>query len=128
MEIDDAVRLCKAAGERNRMRVLAALLERRACVCELAEALALGQPNCSRHLRVLEDAGLVKHTRRGPWVDYAVVRRPGHAGLLRLVKTVAARDEGMKKDAAALAAADRRVICTRPRPRGAKVNRPRRTK
>jgi ArsR family transcriptional regulator len=39
-------------------------------VCELVDALEETQPNVSRDLKVLKDAGLVAERREGRWVYY----------------------------------------------------------
>lgn len=44
-----------------------------ACVCELVEVLELAQPTVSHHLRVLREAGLIEHERRGTWMYYHLV-------------------------------------------------------
>ena len=75
----DAVRLAttlKAVADPARIRLLSliqAQAEGEACVCNLTEALTLGQPTVSHHLKVLEDAGFLRHERRGRWVYYRVV-------------------------------------------------------
>ncbi len=109
----------KALAEPNRVRILAALSSRRACVCELSQALALNQPNVSRHLRILKDVGLVTSRRRGAWTDYLLNRSVDNAPFIRLVKNLATADDVFKKDAEALARADRLQIkkCNKPRPR-----------
>ena len=40
------------------------------CVCEIKEALKLSQPSVSKHLKILEDAGLVDYKKDGLWVNY----------------------------------------------------------
>ncbi len=40
------------------------------CVCELQTALELAQPTVSKHLKILEDAGLVVSRKSGLWVNY----------------------------------------------------------
>ncbi len=47
-------------AEPNRRRILDLLLERERPVGELVEALSVGQPAVSKHLRVLREAGLVE--------------------------------------------------------------------
>jgi ArsR family transcriptional regulator len=42
------------------------------CVCEIQSALGLAQPTISRHLKVLEDAGLVDSSKDGLWVNYSL--------------------------------------------------------
>lgn len=43
------------------------------CVCNFVDALDIGQPTVSHHLRVLREAGLVESTRRGTWAYYRLV-------------------------------------------------------
>src|SRR5579872_5285772 len=54
--------LFRALGDRTRRSLLARLATRDATVTELAEPFAMSLPAVSRHIRVLEEAGLV--TRR----------------------------------------------------------------
>ncbi|MGW0163562.1 ArsR/SmtB family transcription factor, partial [Mycobacterium sp. NPDC003323] len=44
-----------------------------ACVCDVADGVAVSQPTVSHHLKVLRDAGLLTSQRRASWVYYAVV-------------------------------------------------------
>jgi len=60
-----------ALGERGRLRLACCLLEAGEtglCVCELVDALAEPQPNVSRDLKLLKDAGLVEERREGRWI------------------------------------------------------------
>jgi ArsR family transcriptional regulator len=41
------------------------------CVCELQGVLGLAQPTVSKHLKILEEAGLVVSSKDGLWVNYA---------------------------------------------------------
>jgi ArsR family transcriptional regulator, arsenate/arsenite/antimonite-responsive transcriptional repressor len=43
------------------------------CVCNFVDALDIGQPTVSHHLKVLRAAGLVEATRRGTWAYYRLV-------------------------------------------------------
>ena len=49
-----------ALAEPNRLRIIELLRERPYSVGEIAERLGLRQPQASKHLRVLSDAGLVE--------------------------------------------------------------------
>jgi len=40
------------------------------CVCEMQAALQIAQPSVSKHLKILEDAGLVFFHKDGMWVNY----------------------------------------------------------
>jgi ArsR family transcriptional regulator len=42
------------------------------CVCELITALSMTQPTTSHHLRILEEADLVKSRKEGKWVFYSL--------------------------------------------------------
>src|SRR5690606_18512419 len=62
-----------ALGDAKRLRILQFLREGERCVCELTDALELGQSLLSFHLRTLKDAGLVRDRREGRWVYYSLV-------------------------------------------------------
>jgi len=55
----------RALGDRTRRALLARLAERPAMVTELAQPFAMSLPAVSRHIRVLEKAGLVARTVDG---------------------------------------------------------------
>lgn len=102
----------KALSDRNRVRIVAALLARPACVCELAYALAIKQSNLSRHLRVLENAGLITGEREGVWINYRIITNPAHESMFELIKTLSSLDSVLKQDVVALAKADRADLCS----------------
>jgi ArsR family transcriptional regulator len=64
------VRVMKALSDPNRVKILKMLQERNLCVCELRGALGVAQPTVSKHLKILENAGLVKSYKDGLWVNY----------------------------------------------------------
>lgn len=66
----------KAAGDGTRFKILKLLGSQPACVCELTAVLGLAQPTVSKHLRILEHAGLVESERNGMRVDYRLNSRP----------------------------------------------------
>ena len=60
-----------ALGDRVRLRIACALMAATSgglCVCELVDALGETQPNVSRHLKLLQAAGLVTERREGRWI------------------------------------------------------------
>lgn len=67
-----------AAADPSRLRLLALLRDGEAAVAELTAVLGQSQPRVSRHLRILQAAGLVDHFREGRWVYYRIA--PGLAG------------------------------------------------
>jgi ArsR family transcriptional regulator len=66
----DFIRLMKALSDPNRVKILKMLQQKVMCVCELQAALNLAQPTVSSHLRLLEEAGLVRSRKEGLWVNY----------------------------------------------------------
>jgi len=65
-------RVFNALAEENRLKILSLLTFREMCVCELAAALGMTQPNITYHTKKLENAGLVGHEKRGKWVYYSL--------------------------------------------------------
>ncbi len=68
----ELVKVFKALGDRNRLRILKMLQQKKMCVCELSAALEITRPSVSRHLGLLKDAGLVQDERNGQWIDYSL--------------------------------------------------------
>ncbi|SMC24092.1 transcriptional regulator, ArsR family [Desulfacinum hydrothermale DSM 13146] len=64
------IRVMKALSDPNRVKILKMLSQRQLCVCEVQAGLGLAQPTVSKHLKILEDAGLVQKTKEGLWVNY----------------------------------------------------------
>jgi ArsR family transcriptional regulator len=61
-----------ALSDETRLQILELLRGGEHCVCELTEALDLGQSLLSFHLKTLKDAGLVTDRRQGRWMYYAI--------------------------------------------------------
>ena len=83
--MDEFIRVMKALSDPNRVKLLKMLQEREMCVCELRAALRLAQPTVSKHLKILEEAGLVRREKDGLWVNYTISgggRSPYAASLL----------------------------------------------
>lgn len=64
------VRLMKALSDPNRVKIITMLGGRELCVCELTALLKVAQPTVSKHLRILEDTGLVSFRKEGNWMIY----------------------------------------------------------
>ena len=60
----------KALSDPNRVRVVKLLQGEELCVCEIQEVLGLAQSTVSKHMKILEDAGLVEKKRQGTWMIY----------------------------------------------------------
>jgi len=64
------IRVMKALSDPSRVRVLKLLQDGELCVCNIQTYLQLAQSTVSRHMKVLEDAGLVQRRRQGTWIMY----------------------------------------------------------
>ncbi len=64
------IKVMKALSDPNRVKIVKLLERRSLCVCELQEALRIAQSTVSKHLRVLEEAGLVSYSKEGQWINY----------------------------------------------------------
>jgi ArsR family transcriptional regulator len=66
------VKVMKALSDPNRVKIIKLLQQKFMCVCELQAALKLAQPTVSKHLKILEEAGLVDYRKEGLWVNYSL--------------------------------------------------------
>ncbi len=64
------IKVMKALSDPGRVKIVKLLQRRELCVCEIKEALGLAQSTASKHLRILEDAGLITYSKDGLWVNY----------------------------------------------------------
>ncbi|WP_373499939.1 ArsR/SmtB family transcription factor [Desulfococcus sp.] len=64
------ISVMKALSDPNRVKIVKLLRHRRLCGCEIQEALGIAQSSVSKHLKILDQAGLVSGSRDGLWVDY----------------------------------------------------------
>lgn len=62
----------KALSDPNRIRVLKLLQDDELCVCEIQKILGLAQSTVSKHMKILEDAGMVDSRRQGTWMIYSL--------------------------------------------------------
>ncbi|HVP02797.1 MAG TPA: metalloregulator ArsR/SmtB family transcription factor [Solirubrobacteraceae bacterium] len=62
----------RVLGEPMRIRLLDALREGDCTVGTLTERLGASQQNVSKHLAVLHQAGIVRRTKQGTFVHYAI--------------------------------------------------------
>jgi ArsR family transcriptional regulator len=110
----DFIRLMKALSDPNRVKILKMLQQRVMCVCELRAALNLAQPTVSSHLRLLEEAGLVRSRKEGLWVNYLLAdgsANPYAADLLARLRTWLDQDPEISRLVAYLPEIRREDIC-----------------
>jgi ArsR family transcriptional regulator len=69
--MEKTLNITKALADGNRLRVIMALTGYdELCVCQLTEMLGHATATVSRHMSVLQNAGLVKSRKEGRWVYY----------------------------------------------------------
>jgi ArsR family transcriptional regulator len=69
-QVKPFLKVMKALSDPNRLKIIKMLQQRFLCVCEMKAALNIAQPTVSKHLKLLEDAGLVTSEKDGLWVNY----------------------------------------------------------
>jgi DNA-binding transcriptional ArsR family regulator len=70
------VLMLKALSDENRLRIALMLKGRELCVCQITEALKLAPSTVSKHISLLEAAGLVETRKKGRWVHCRLPDRP----------------------------------------------------
>jgi ArsR family transcriptional regulator len=86
------------------------------CVCELQGVLGLAQPTVSKHLKILEEAGLVVSSKDGLWVNYAPSdgsRSPYVASLLGNLRHWLEDDPDIRRAVDQLPFVNREDLCRR---------------
>jgi len=66
------LKVMKAASDPTRVKILKMLQKKGMCVCEIQTALGAAQSTASKHLKILEEAGLVTSSKDGLWVNYGM--------------------------------------------------------
>ncbi len=108
------IKVMKALSDPNRVKLLKILQERDMCVCEIRAALGIAQPTVSKHLKVLEDAGLVRHEKDGLWMNYYLTdgrSSPYAASLMGNLKHWLSGDPEVQRIKEIISGINREEIC-----------------
>ena len=106
----------KALSDPNRVKIIKLLQQKVMCVCELQSALEIAQPSVSKHLRLLEAAGLVEYRKEGLWVNYYLAdgkSSPYAASLLGNLRHWLNEDPEVSTLIAKVPDLNREVLCRR---------------
>jgi len=69
--MSETLAFMKALADGNRLRVVRALLDHpELCVCQITSLLGIATPTVSRHMSILQGAGIVESRKDGRWVFY----------------------------------------------------------
>ena len=70
VKMKNFIKVMKAISDSNRAKIVKMLQHKLMCVCEIQEALQISQSSVSKHLKILEEAGLVDFKKDGLWINY----------------------------------------------------------
>jgi len=104
----------KALSDPNRVKMIKLLQHKVMCVCEIQAALGLAQSTASKHLKILEEAGLITFSKEGLWVNYSladVTDSPYAANLLGSLRHWLDDDAGLAAIVEKLPTIRREDIC-----------------
>ena len=113
--MEKLVKIFKALGDRNRLRIVKMLQRRSLCVCEITAILSLATPTVSKHLSILKEAGIIKDLKNGRWVEYSLNKdkmSPYLMGLFPLLSYWLEDDEQIKLDAERIKTVNREKLCS----------------
>ncbi|MFD2181692.1 ArsR/SmtB family transcription factor [Rhodoplanes azumiensis] len=68
--LEDRARVLKALGNATRLRIVEDLADGERCVCRIVAATSVSFSSVSKHLAILEEAGIVEGDKRGLQVFY----------------------------------------------------------
>ncbi len=108
------IKTMKALSDPNRVKMIKMLQRRVLCVCEIQAALGLAQSTASKHLKILEEADLITHSKEGLWVNYRLAdgsKSPYAANLLGNLRHWLEEDAEVAALAAGLPEIRRETIC-----------------
>jgi len=97
--------ITKALSDETRVRALMALTDGELCVCQVIDLLDLSPSTVSRHMTLLEQAGLVTRRKQGRWHYYRLAGReasPVARRALRWVRDSLKDEPRIVSDGAAL--------------------------
>lgn len=104
----------RALSDPNRVKIIKMLQHKVMCVCEMRAALQIAQPSVSKHLKILEDAGLVIFHKDGMWVNYQLAdgsASPYAANLLGNLRHWLEDDSGFAEIVKKLSSIRREDLC-----------------
>jgi ArsR family transcriptional regulator len=115
--MNEFIKVMKALSDPNRVKLVKMLQQKTMCVCEMRAALGISQPTVSKHLKILEWAGLVQRKKEGLWVNYSLTdggRSPYAASLLGNMRHWFANDQEVRALLEKSAFIRRETVCGMP--------------
>lgn len=108
------IKVMKALSDPGRVKIVKILQHKVMCVCEIQQALGLAQSTTSKHLKILEESGLIEYSKEGLWVNYRLAdgaRSPFVVSLLGNLRHWLEEDADIVALVAKLPEIHRETIC-----------------
>jgi len=97
--METTLEILKALSDRNRLRIMAALSRHdELCACQITEVIQVTGATTSRHLSVLQHAGLVKSRKDGRWVYYRLTHPEGAESVFQWLEKTFQTSEELQAD------------------------------
>jgi len=112
----DFLKVTKALSDKTRVRIFKMLQQKEMCVCEVRAALGIAQSTTSKHLNILEDAGLIARRKDGLWVNYGIDKHsynPHAEPIIKYLRSILDDDPDVKADVQKARTVNRLEICSR---------------
>jgi ArsR family transcriptional regulator len=99
LTMNELERYFKGLADNNRLRIMNLLMHGELCGCDIQYVLEASQPNVSRHLTYLKNAGLVEDRRDGYRIYYRLAQKDKaeYRGLIAYLQ-IAFRDQLFQAD------------------------------
>lgn len=111
--------ILKALSDMNRLRIVAALMRcEELCACQITELLQVTGATASRHLSVLQHAGLLSSRKEGRWVYYRLLHPDGSEPVFQWLDQSFTDSDELQEDLKALDAivsVTREELCRKQR-------------
>ena len=110
------LKITKALSDKTRVRIFKMLQRKTMCVCEMQAVLGMAQSTTSKHLQILEDAGLIIRSKEGLWVNYRIDEdsyNPYAGPIMDHLRLVLDDDPQVKADLQKAARANRFELCSK---------------
>lgn len=84
--MNDYLAITKALADETRVRALMSLADGELCLCQIIELLDLAPSTVSKHMTILQQAGLVRRRKAGRWHYYRLAGREAPAAVREAIR------------------------------------------
>jgi len=109
--MENIEKFLRAISDDKRLRILKMLEKRHMCVCEITVVLGIRQPTVSRHLKRLEDVGLIRQEQNGFYTECYIAEEHSFHDVWKSVSGKLEESTDIKSDLRKMDRVDRSNIC-----------------